>query len=315
MVGVARRLHVHRLPPTHLSLPALRLPVPIFPHQPVSLPVLERSLHERPLPGCLSPALARELRVDHEHPSCAHVALLAYGATVGVLAELPTESSAAAHGMLLHSVGGARVAIQETLHRSPAGARFARFVPHDDDMDATSSDEAARVEAYSAHEFLSRPGVWARDLWTMDADATILPLGADPRAQRHWHNHAHMPESPSDLAFWLAARLPLTRRLRLRLLESRSPLQRLQTLTDAMRLLAAKPSPSLKCSMKASALRTEQGGTAGGRALRIVWRAPLDPVFDGAAPLPRALVDDWLPGEDHHSGGVGEGAPIGRTRA
>lgn len=247
-----------------LELPVFRLPTAIFPQQPVSLPVITQNPHDRPIAGCLSPALADELRIDcrvaeeltrgrrRDLPQMSgHVALLAAGASVGVVAELPTASSASIDGMLLHVLGGTRVSLVRTLHRSPAGARYARFVPCDDaPLPAfATATRALELEAEAARSLLARfdmqPSAsahsWLSEAAAGDAQRRSPLPGASPSSHPRWREFARVPESPAALPFWLAARLPLPEDQRRRLLGCDCPLERLRLVVDAMRAMVDKP--------------------------------------------------------------------------
>ena len=217
----------------------MRLPTAVFPMHPVSLPVLQPPPHARPLAGCLSPSLADEL--------CAgtgQLALLADGARHGVVVDLPQVTTGAAHGMLLHCIGGRRVSLIETLHRSPQGARYARFSPLHDSMlgvdeERALEDEASVLRAMfdSRHARPIQPDDWELLLCTLDEELSILPAHVDPASHPQFVSAARMPDSTIDLGWWLAARLPLSTTLRLHLLQLSCALKRTRDLVDVMRLL------------------------------------------------------------------------------
>ena len=304
-----------------IDLPVLRLPCAVFPRQPISLPVLKLHPYDRPLPGCLSPAAADELCVDARvadelergrrrdlPPLSGHVALLAAGATVGVVVELPHKAAAAhaasavaQNGSVLHAVGGPRVSLVHTLHKSPAGARFARFSPLDDAdapplpaqaTGATLEDvaDAARTLLRATPRAPGSPHSWlaaaidestAADaggapslplaLQTTDVERSVRPPIAFLEHMPHhprWRELAEPPDDPSQLSFWLAARLPLTTALRLRLLGYDCALERLKHTVGAMRLLSSHAAHEAAGAGARAAVGSEG---AGGGWLRVVW--------------------------------------------
>ena len=224
-----------------LELPVLRLPSAILPsHHPVSLPILEPSVHERPLAGCVAPALADELQSTGRQ-----LALLADGARCGVIVDLPATDTGASNGMLLHVMGGRRVQLLETLHRSRTGARFARFATLDDDVLSATDERALEDEAGVLRALLDhrnsvpiQPDDWELLLCTLDEELTVLPEDADPTSHPQFLSAARVPESSAiELGWWLAARMPLSTALRLHLLGLSCALKRTRDLVDAMRLL------------------------------------------------------------------------------
>lgn len=262
---------------SHLELPVLRLPTTIFPHHPLSLPVLSPPPHARPLAGALRPAFADECNGTE-------IALLADGATTGVVARIPDTDTPAADGMLLHVLGGRRITLLETLHRSPAGGRFARFAPLDDaPLDSATEERALVDEGAVLHALLDshrnafvQPDDFELLLCTLDEELTILPADADPTSHPLWLSASKTPDDPLALGWWLAARLPLTTSLRLHLLSCTCPLKRTRDLVDAMRLLQ-QPAVTYAATKARKFAITWQTAEASGCEL-----APPRPVVDWA---------------------------------
>ena len=74
------------------------------------------------------------------------------------------------------------------------------------------------------------------ELCTLDEE--LGEPACDPSAHPTWPNQASSPPAePADLSLWLAARLPLTTALRMRLLACVCPLKRMTDVVNAMRLL------------------------------------------------------------------------------
>ena len=271
-----------------LELPVVRLPTAVFPGHPLSLPIVEPSPHHRPMAGCLSPSFADELCESY-----GRVALLADGARVGVIADLPTGTSAAApDGMMLHVIGGTRVTFQEVLERTPrGGGRLARLAPFDDDALDTSDARALEGEAAAARALLEsrqhlpvQPDDWELLLCTLDEEVDILPPHLDPTAHPQWLDAARIPEGAAALSHWLAARLPLTTSLRLHLLACPCPLKRMRDLVDSMRLLA---DPAGAYSKARAATRGP-----GGSMLKLCWHTA---EASGCEIEPPRPVVDWAP--------------------
>ena len=283
----------------HVTLPVLRLPAVVFPHHPVSLPVLELSPHQRPLAGVLSPAVADELArsrnvaPDETRDEHCQLALLADGARTGVIAHFPRKSVGSVPGTLLHVVGGQRVTLLETAQRTAAGARLARFaVLEDEPLRAVEDTKALATEAGLACALLEersgpfvQPDDWELQLCTLEASATILPPGAEPSTHPDFARASQVPQAGLELSFWLACRLPLSTSLRLHLLECNCPLQRLRDLVDVLRLLN---NPARDCAPTRS-------GSLQGAKLQIVHHLeePTAPWSNGHASLalPRRVVD------------------------
>ena len=126
-----------------------------------------------------------------------------------------------------------------------------RFAPLDDDaLPATSS--RAQILATLAEEarILLRQRVqqptrheWPLALCTLYPDTNVLPWSSDPASHPLWRQSALVPESASELTFWLASRLPLSSALRLHVLATTCPQKRMSVLVAAMRLLSDPERP------------------------------------------------------------------------
>ena len=233
-----------------LSVPVIRLPAIVFPHSCVSLRVQKESPHERPLPGHLTPALANEVGEYFG----GKLAVLGDGCSVGVLVDLGgptagvdretrTSTVGWAEGMAAHCVGGARLRLLQPGERTLAGGRLGCLAIVEDEP--TDGDAARRMddEAVVARSLLAsgvESGAFELSLSTLDEE-----LGMDVElALSHpsWLRGAALPAAADDgtaLAFWIAARLPLTTALRHHVLSLTDPLKRLRDVVDALRLLHA----------------------------------------------------------------------------
>ena len=148
------RLRYHR----RLTLPILRLPTTLFPHQSFSLS-LEPPEHERRY-NVLTPPQLQEALSEHG----GRLAALAWGSSVGVeLQLLQLNDAEAPHlptpPLVHHAVGGRRLRLLELLdERSGAGSRLGWLSPLDDECidGGASAAEAAllRAEADAARALL-----------------------------------------------------------------------------------------------------------------------------------------------------------------
>ena len=267
------------------ELPVMRLPTTVFPLHPVTLPIIEASPHARPWPGAPTPAQADEV----SESLGGKIALLADGATVGVIVDLPQTSTAAANGMMLHVVGGERITLLETTQRTRTGMRLARFAPLDDDEPASRTameDEAivARALLEDRERLPIQTDDWELLLCTLEDELSWLPSEADPTSHPKLIESAVMPQGATELSFWLACRLPLTTALRIHLLSCTCPTKRLRDLVDAMRLLADPAGEYVKV----------RGKRIRGK-LRVVWETAEASGCELAPPRP---VVDWAHGGD-----------------
>ena len=277
-----------------LRLPILRLPTTVFPLHPVSLPVVLPNPNERPPIASLTTAQAEEIGLHHG----GKLALLADGATAGVMVnisspssgvdrELRTGSAPWEDGMLVHAVGGKRLTLLQTAERTSAGGRIAEFSWLADDalarqQQSTLDDEA--VVARALLEASAARGDGAFDLMLCTLDEEIGMPDVHPSAHPLFLRYASQPEDPIDLAFWCAARLPLTTALRHHLLAVTCPLKRLVDVVDAMRLL-------LEPNAQGSA-RARRGGGANSK-LRVVYDTA---EASGCELEPPRLIIDWSSG-------------------
>ena len=237
----------------------MRLPTAVFPGQPLSLPILHDNPEHRPLSGAISPNLVEE-------SSGGQIALLADGARHGVLVDVPHSPQTLDVGALLHVMGGQRVELISTGDRTPAGGRLASFGLVDDED--VSAPRAFVDETNAAHVLLKQrvreptQHEWPLTLCTLYPDSNILPITADPTAHPEWRSSGTTPEGASDLTFWLACRLPLTTTLRLHVLSTTCPLQRMCDLVACMRLL------------RHPERQYRQSRGPEGSQLRVLWREP-----------------------------------------
>jgi hypothetical protein len=255
-------------------MPILRVPTTIFPGHPISMVVLEECRTHRPLPGRVTPVFVHEIEAKYG----GRLALVADGEHVGVQVhvhrgllrmspphtwfastvamggrrDVGTPFAAPAPSMLLHVIGNERVRLTHTMERTAGGGRLAMLSRVEDVSVGADELWALDEEAAAARALVSRvlgqDGMpqraaadnpsWELQLCHLDEqDASDMSVG-DPSAHPHWAAAASMPEDPVELSFWLGCRLPLTTALRVHLLSLQCPLQRMQDVTDALRLLA-----------------------------------------------------------------------------
>ena len=146
--------------PAHTTLPILRLPTTLFPHQCFSLTSLEPPEHERRY-NVLTPEQLQEVWSEHG----GRLAALAWGSSVGVELQLlqldDTEAPDAplpTPPLVHHAVGGRRLRLFELLdERSGSGSRLGVVSPLDDDggVGASAAEVAPlRAEADAARKLL-----------------------------------------------------------------------------------------------------------------------------------------------------------------
>tara|TARA_B110001452_G_scaffold260865_1_gene258889 strand:- start:583 stop:1017 length:435 start_codon:yes stop_codon:yes gene_type:complete len=70
-----------------------------------------------------------------------------------------------------------------------------------------------------------------------DDDEEAEPPVCDPRSHPLWGSQWTPPSEATELSLWLAARLPLTTRLRMNVLQCTCAFKRMRDVVDAMRLL------------------------------------------------------------------------------
>ena len=220
------------------TLPILRLPTTLFPHQCFSLS-LEPPEHERRY-NVLTP---QQLQEAWKHGG--RLAALAWGSSIGVELQLLDDTEARAAAPLptppgvAHAVGGRRLRLFELLdERSDSGSRIGVVAPLDDDG-GTSAAEAAplRAEADAARSLLHTAAT-PIELSPCTLDEELLLSVCDPRCHPLWRSQVAPPDDEAELSLWLAARLSLTTALRSHLLGCTDPLKRMRDCVDAMSLLA-----------------------------------------------------------------------------
>ena len=278
------------------TLAVLRLPTTVFPLHCVSLPVVEASLHERPPDGCLTADQANEIGGKHG----GKLALLAQGALTGVEVDVLAPSAGVDRerwapggardegggwepGMIVHAVGGRRLRLLQTGERTAAAIRLASFERvEDDELVAAGRQRALDDEVALARALLEasseRGGVFELLLCTLDEEVGMPDV--HPASHPLFLRHAAQPDDPTDLAFWLSARLPLTTALRHHLLAVTCPLKRMVDVVDAMRLLL------------------EPSKAARGSKLRIVYDTA---EASGCELEPPRMIVDWSAGENEPS--------------
>lgn len=216
------------------TLPVMRLPTTVFPNHCISLQVVLGSSDGRPAPGCVPEGFAQEICEAHG----GSLALLADGATAGVVVNIRTEPMASS-GNVVHAVGGHRVQLIETAERTRSGGRLAHFDMLADEVLDDDQQHALKEEAVVATSLLTlsaqRGGVIDLMLCTLDEEVGMPPV--PPTAHPAFIQHAVQPDEPNELAFWCAARLPLTTGLRHHLLALQCPLKRMRDIVDVMRIL------------------------------------------------------------------------------
>jgi len=224
--AVGRRLRYHR----RLTLPILRLPTTLFPHQCFSLS-LEPPEHERRY-NVLTPPQLREAWSEHG----GRLAALAWGSSVGVeLQLLQLDDAEAPHvplptpPLVHHAVGGRRLRLLELLdERSGAGSRLGWLSPLEDECidGGASAAEAALLHAEAdAARALLHSAATPLELSLCTLDEELLLSVCDPRCHPRWRSQQAPPEDPAALSLWLAARLSLTTSLRSHLLACTDPLK------------------------------------------------------------------------------------------
>lgn len=146
---------------------------------------------------------------------------------------------------VVHAVGGSRLRlVRSSLPHSTAEARpgdswqLATVDVLDDEAISEARRERLRDEADRAAQLVTAgTQCGAFELVSSALDDELGAPVCDPRAHPLWAGQQVLPAEPAELSFWLAARLPLTTALRLRLLACACPLQRMRDVVDAMRLL------------------------------------------------------------------------------
>jgi hypothetical protein len=220
--------------------PLVRLPVCLFPKQPVSLPIKG---HDN------APA-SPLFRVSEELLSCARtkhdgwVAGMGPGSRIGVMMHLIDSDTVEGTGWI-HAVGGQRVRLVRTRRSEGGGDAFvdpllAEVSTLGDEKLLAVRRERLLDETAFARELLTRgqeSGAFALDGSTLHEQ---LGGASQQRAHPHWEAACAPPEgagSEDELSLWLGAQLPLSTDLRLRILTTLCPLKRMQDMVDALRLL------------------------------------------------------------------------------
>lgn len=243
------------------ELPLLRLPTVLFPSQPLSLRLTSDAGDPLPFegPDMTAPAelvgrawrefdgkvvavgpcghIGVELHLMADHGACSQSGRPPLSCDSGGVS---TPAGVA------HAVGGRRLRLLRSSCAQP-GERWRQATVealHDDLVTERRrerlSDEAARAATLIAAGAERR--AFALELCTLDEE--LGELVCDPRAHPSWPAQATPPVEPADLSLWLAARLPLTTALRMRLLACVCPLKRITDVVDAMRLLLEPHSSS-----------------------------------------------------------------------
>jgi len=146
---------------------------------------------------------------------------------------------------VVHAVGGSRLRlVRSSLPHSTVEARpgdswqLATVDVLDDETISEGRLERLRDEADRAVQLIAAgTECGAFELVSSTLDDELGDLACDPRAHPLWAGQQMLPAEPAELSLWLAARLPLTTALRVRLLACACPLQRMRDVVDAMRLL------------------------------------------------------------------------------
>ena len=110
-------------------------------------------------------------------------------------------------------------------------------------LEPLTDDEMSAARVERLHDEASR----ARELMELGAERGAFELEfelddeavrvCDPRAHPLWSAQWTPPNEPEALSLWLAARLPLTTRLRMHVLQCTCPLKRMRDIVDTMRML------------------------------------------------------------------------------
>ena len=158
------------------TLPILRLPTTLFPHQCFSLS-LDPPEHERRF-NVVTLLQLQEAWSEHG----GRLAALAWGSSVGVELQLLDDAEARdaplpTPPLVCHAVGGRRLRLFELLdERSNSGSRLGVVTPLEDDGDRTAASEAAplRAEADAARALL-RSAATPLELCLCTLDEARLP--------------------------------------------------------------------------------------------------------------------------------------------
>lgn len=216
------------------SLPIIRLPTILATGQCFSVAV--DPPEESRVPGSLPEARVSEACAAFNRS----FAVLADGASIGVVAHVVDEQDDAAELGVVHLFGGERLQLLSVGGLSAAGGRLGTFAPLVDDTLATQPSEQLLREAEAASALL-RTGRVELEACTLDDELGLVHC--PPSKHPLWAAASAPPDGSTAagaaaLSLWLAAHLPLATSVRTHLLACQCPLKRAQDCVDAMRLLS-----------------------------------------------------------------------------
>lgn len=220
-----------------VCLPLLRLPTILFPTQSLSLQLVEHVEQQQPA-TVLPKHLADLVWLEHGGKMaalgpCGHV-----GVELTILYDQVLESEHPTPPGVAHAVGGARIRLLRSRTIDAIGTRMATLEPLTDDTMSVARVERLLDEADRARTLMALGAQrGAFELEFEEADDEGGPPVCDARAHPLWGAQWTPPAEAEALSLWLAARLPLTTRLRMHVLQCTCPLKRMRDAVDAMRLL------------------------------------------------------------------------------
>lgn len=275
-----------------LRLPLVRLPAVLFPRQSVTLSTQPGS----PISHALTSLAWRAYdgQVAAVGPIGRVGVQLRFLYDTHVLgAEHPTPEGVA------HAVAGERVRLVKVCNNEPhletseAAASISAFDPLADVAIASEAraekvgDEAMRALQLMEQGLKSRS--FALEPSHLDEELGMHPP-CDARCHPLWNVDAEPPSEPSDLSFWLAARLPLSSSLRASILANTCPLKRIQDINDSMRLLISSDSARFRHRLRLSvdAPATDGCSTLG-------TQPPPRRIVAEAAPMYSWVAEDSFP--------------------
>lgn len=139
---------------------------------------------------------------------------------------------------IAHAVGVRRLRLLRTRSESGAALPIGVFEVLEDQVLSERRTERLQCEAEAARTLLERGLASGRfSLESSVQDEELEPPACNPASHPLHQLQAALPDDPTLMSHWFAARLPLTSALRATLLSCCCPLKRMQLVVDAMRLL------------------------------------------------------------------------------